>query len=84
MISSSDLAKAGEGGTSHLPVGGLKRLHESESSDSDKEHATVVLSGHVTDSLQLVSVCPRPSTGGWTEVKKKKGKKGKIDDYFNP
>ena len=59
---------------------GSKRAHESETSDSDKDKTPV------QPSLEQVSkelIIATPQQGGWTEVKsKKKGKKGKLEDYY--
>ena len=54
---------------SDLPQG-QKSYHESSSSDSDKE-----LHHDSNDAWQLALVSP--ASGGWTQVKKKLGKKGK-------
>ena len=53
------------------PLQGHKRHHEYSSSDSDKE-----LTHDSTDALQLALV--PPASGGWIQVKKKQGKKGKT------
>ena len=61
---------------------GLKRAHETESSDSDKEQVTVQQLGEMAGKQLIVAVT---SQDGWTEVKRKKmGKKGKIETYFHP
>ena len=63
-------------------LSGLKHAHESGSSNSEKEQVSVQKSKEVA-SKQLIVVVPLQ--GGWTKVKtKKKGKKGKLEDFFNP
>ena len=57
--------------TKRSPPQGHKRHHESSSWDSDKE-----LTHDSIDSLQLALVSP--TSGGWIQVKKKQGKKGKT------
>ena len=54
---------------------GLKRAHEIESSDSDKDLVTVQQPGEMASKQLIVAVTPQD---GWTEVKRKKmGGKGK-------
>jgi len=54
MASSLVLTKEGDGVASKVLTGGMKRSHESESSDLDKEHAPVLIKGHATNILQIV------------------------------
>ena len=61
------------------PTRGMKRNHESESSNLDKEQASFKNFGDMKIALQIVTLVP--PRGGWIEVKKKKGKKGKIEDF---
>jgi len=64
------------------PSSGLKREHESEKSDSDKEQASSQ-QPEVAACRQLVVTAP--PQGRWVEVKnKRKGKKGKIKAYYQP
>lgn len=59
---------------------GSKRAHESENSDSNKEKTTAQPPMEQA-SKELILVAPQQ--GGWTEVKsKKRGKKGKLEDYY--
>jgi len=61
---------------------GVKRGHESEKSDSDKEHPPKQIP-EMVNGRQLVIATP--SQGRWVEVKnKRKGKKGKIEAYYKP
>jgi len=64
------------------PTGGIKRGHESEKSDSDKEqHSNKKLEAVAGRQVAIVV----PSQGLWVEVKnKRKGKKGKIEAYYQP
>lgn len=50
-------------------MGGNKRQHQSDNSDSDKE------SGKLKESSQLVIVSTEPTLGEWRKVEKKKGRK---------
>lgn len=50
-------------------MGGNKRQHQSDTSDSDKE------SGKLDESSQLVIVSSEPPLGEWRKVDKKKGRK---------
>jgi len=64
------------------PTSGVKRGHESEKSDSDKELP-------IKQKPELVNgrevVIATTSHGRWVEVKnKRKGKKGKIEAYYQP
>ena len=62
-------------------LSGLKHAHQSGSSYYDKEQFSVQQSEEVTNK-QLIVVAPLQ--GEWTGVKsKKKGKKGKLEDFFN-
>lgn len=58
---------------------GLKGLHESGNSDSDKELVLHMHTRSLNSELQLVTMELSPR--GWHEVKKEKGKKGRIVDY---
>ena len=58
-----------------LAPGGAKRPHES--SDSNKEQPIVSSSPKDFDGQQLI-VIGQP-TGGWIQVKPKKGKKGQTE-----
>ena len=61
---------------------GLKRVHETESSDSDKDLVIVQQPGEMAGKQLIVAVTPQD---GWTEVKRKKmEKKGKIETYIHP
>jgi len=61
---------------------GVKRGHESEKSDSDKEQSPIQIP-EMVNGRQLVIATT--SQGRWVEVKnKKKGKKGKIEAYYKP
>ena len=61
---------------------GLKRAHETEISDSNKDQVTVQQPGEMVGKQLIVAVTLKD---GWTEVKRKKmGKKGKIETYFHP
>jgi len=61
---------------------GVKRGHESEKSDSDKEQPPKQIP-EMVNGRQLVIATT--SQGRWVEVKnKKKGKKGKIEAYYKP
>jgi len=63
-----------------VPAGGIKRGHESEKSDSDKEHPSKQKPEMVNGRQVVIA---SSSQGRWVEVKnKRKGKKGKIDDYY--
>ena len=65
-----------------VSLSGLKCAHETESSDSDKDLVTVQQPGEIACKQLIIAVTPQE---GWTEVKRKKmGKKGKIETYFNP
>ena len=60
----------------------IKRGHESEKSDSDKEHASIQKPEMVNGRQVIVATT---SQGRWMEVKnKRKGKKGKIEAYYQP
>jgi len=62
------------------PISGIKRGHESEKSDSDKE-LPAKQKPEMVNGRQVVVVTP--SQGRWVEVKnKRKGKKGKIEEYY--
>ena len=61
---------------------GVKRNYEFESSKSDKEQAPMKNTRNMKNSLHMVIM--DPSVGGWKNMKKKKGRKGKIEDYYNP
>ena len=64
------------------PISGLKCAHESASSDSDKEQLVVQQPEEVACILLIVSA---PKNWVWIEVKsKKKGEKGKLEEYYNP
>jgi len=64
------------------PISGIKRGHESEKSDSDKEHPTKQKPEMVNGRQVVVATS---SQGRWVEVKnKRKGKKGKIEAYYQP
>jgi len=64
------------------PTSGVKRGHESEKSDSDKEQLSNQHSEAVTCRQVVVA---GSSQGRWVEVKnRKKGKKGKIEAYYQP
>ena len=59
---------------------GSKRAHESENSDSDKDKTSVQPAAEQASKALIVVA---PQQGGWTEVKtKKRGKKGKLGDYY--
>ena len=59
---------------------GSKRAHESENSDSDKDKTSVQPAAEQASKALIVVA---PQQGGWTEVKtKKRGKKGKLEDYY--
>jgi len=61
---------------------GFKRGHESEKSDSDKEHTSNQKPEMVNGRQVIVATT---SQGRWMEVKnKRKGKKGKIEAYYQP
>jgi hypothetical protein len=62
------------------PSRGQKRLHESESSNSNKESVPTVNGGELNFKLWVVPM--DSSLRGWIEVKKKKGEKGRIDKFF--
>ena len=65
-----------------VPVRGSKHAHESENSDSDKDK-TSEQPAVAKIGTELIVVAPQQE--GWTKVKKKKkGKKGKLEDYYNP
>jgi len=62
------------------PTGGIKRGHESEKSDSDKEQPSKQKPEMVNGRQVVIATS---SQGRWVEVKsKRKGKKGKIEDYY--
>jgi len=64
------------------PISGIKRGHESEKSDSDKELPAKQKPEMVNGRQVVVATSPQ---GRWVEVKnKRKGKKGKIEAYFQP
>ena len=59
---------------------GSKRAHESENSDSDKDKMSAQPEVEQASKELIVVV---PQKGGWTEVKsKKRGKKGKLEEYY--
>ena len=61
---------------------GLKRAHETESLDSNKDLVIVQQPGEMAGKQLIVVVTPQD---GWIEVKRKKmGKKGKIEAYSHP
>jgi len=61
---------------------GVKRGHESEKSDSDKEQPTKQKPEMVNGRQVVIATS---SQGRWVEVKsKRKGKKGKIEAYYQP
>jgi len=61
---------------------GVKRGHESEKSDSDKEQPPKQTPEMVNGRQLVIATTPQ---GRWVEVKnKKKGKKGKIEAYYKP
>ena len=62
---------------------GQKRAHESASSESDKDIA-VFQQLEVAIGNQLIVAAPKK--GVWIEVKSRKngGKKGRIEEYYNP
>ena len=63
-------------------ISGLKRAHESTSSNSDKEQSAIQQPEEVS-YIQLIVVAPKKWV--WIEVKyKKKGKKGKLEEFDNP
>jgi hypothetical protein len=61
-------------------LGGTKRHHEMDNSDSEKELVSSTNSNLPPFESQIVIVAP--SLEGWNEVKRKTRKKGKIKDYF--
>jgi len=64
------------------PSSGIKRGHESEKSDSDKELPTKQKPELVNGREVVIATT---SHGRWVEVKnKRKGKKGKIEAYYQP
>jgi len=64
------------------PSSGAKRGHESEKSDSDKEVPAKQKPELVNGREVIVATT---SSGRWVEVKnKRKGKKGKIEAYYQP
>jgi len=64
------------------PISGVKRGHESEKSDSDKEQPSKQKPEMVNGRQVVVATT---SQGRWVEVKsKRKGKKGKIEAYYQP
>ena len=64
------------------PISGLKHAHESTSSDSDKEQSAIQQPEEVS-YIQLIIAAPKKWV--WIEVKyKKKGKKGKLEEFDNP
>ena len=64
------------------PTSGVKRGHESEKSDSDKEHPSKQKPEMVNGRQVVIATS---SQGRWVEVKnKRKGKKGKIEAYYQP
>jgi len=65
-----------------VPISGIKRGHESEKSDSDKEHPSKQNPEMVNGRQVIIATS---SQGRWVEVKnKRKGKKGKIEAYYQP
>jgi len=64
------------------PSSGVKRGHESEKSDSDKE-VTAKQKPELVNGREVVIATT--AHGRWVEVKnKKKGKKGKIEAFYQP
>jgi len=64
------------------PISGVKRGHESEKSDSDKEQPSKQKPEMVNGRQVVIATT---SQGRWVEVKsKRKGKKGKIEAYYQP
>jgi len=64
------------------PSSGVKRGHESERSDSDKEQPSKQKPEMVNGRQVVVATITQ---GRWVEVKnKRKGKKGKIEAYYQP
>jgi hypothetical protein len=62
-----------------INLGDTKRVYESSNSGKDQVQRTPHKS--LEGELQLALVDPTPE--GWTKVKNKKGKKGRIEDYLN-
>ena len=58
----------------------MKRVHETMSLDLDREQILVAPFGSPKVDLQLFVVNITPV--GWTKVKHKKGKNGRIEDNF--
>ena len=52
-----------------LESGGLKRQHNSDTSDSDKDNGATIAEN------QLALITTSPSPGPWRKVQKKKGRK---------
>ncbi|KAH9313272.1 hypothetical protein KI387_028307, partial [Taxus chinensis] len=67
----------------HMIVGGMKRGHTSESSESDRDFVSDKrISSAISNDLALVISTDQ---GKWFEVKtrrNKKGRMGSIEDYF--
>lgn len=55
---------------------GKKRVHVSESSNSDKDHPPE------SSESTLAMVIVGPNLGDWQQVQKKKGNKGNISDFY--
>lgn len=55
---------------------GTKRVHVSESSNSDKDHPPE------SSESTLAMVIVGPNLGDWQQVQKKKGNKGNISDFY--
>ena len=62
---------------------GQKRAHESANSESDKDIAVFQQSEEAVCNPLIVA---EPKKGAWIEVKSRKngGKKGRIEEYYNP
>ena len=62
---------------------GQKRAHESASSESDKDIAVFQQPEEAVCNQLIVAA---PKKGDWIEVKSRKngGKKGRIEEYYNP
>ena len=56
---------------------GTKRYHAPGSVESEKDHT------HATNITDMALAIIQPTTGVWREVRKKKGKRGKLDDFYN-
>ena len=62
---------------------GQKRAHESASSESDKD---IAVSHQPEEAACNQLIVAAPKKGDWIEVKSRKngGKKGRIEEYYNP